>query len=257
MFTHAICRRPGMDAAGGITTAGLGAPDIELLLRQHAAYVETLRSLGLEVTVLDPLPGFPDAYFVEDPAVILPGAAVLTRPGAGSRRGETVAMEDALHRRSEAFGGRIERIRAPGTLDGGDVLQVGKRLFIGISARTNQAGAAQLGKIAAELGFTWTPVPVGQGLHLKSGVSLVGEDTLLIAPSLAGRPEFEGYHKLLIPEEEAYAANSLWINGTLLFPAGFPRTRELLETLGGPVRELDVSEIRKMDGGLTCLSLRY
>ncbi len=257
MFTHAICRRPGLDAAGGITTAGLGMPDVGLLLRQHAAYVETLRSLGLEVAVLDPLPGFPDAYFVEDPAVVLPGAAVLTRPGAGGRRGETVAMEDVLRQRSDAFGGRVERIRAPGTLDGGDVLQVGKRFFIGISGRTNESGAAQLGKIAGELGCTWTPVPVGQGLHLKSGVSLVGEDTLLIAPSLAGRPEFEDYRRLIVPEEEAYATNSLWINGTLLVPAGFPRTRELLETLGSPIRELDVSEIRKMDGGLTCLSLRY
>ncbi|MFN8011049.1 MAG: arginine deiminase family protein [Holophagaceae bacterium] len=251
-FTRALCRRPGPDFADGLTTADLGRPDHGTMLAQHEAYVAALRSLGLEVAVLDPLPGHPDAYFVEDAALVFPELAVVTRPGAGARRAEAEALAPALARHRELF-----RLEAPATLDGGDVLAVGKQVYAGLSERTNAEGVAQLGRILAPHGYTVTGVPVAAGLHFKSSVNWVGGDALLLTPDFAGRPELAGFRHLVVEASEAYAANTLWINGTLLTPAGFPRTRALLEGLGLPVLELDTSEARKMDGGLTCLSLRF
>ena len=251
MFTHAICRKPGPDAGQGITTAGLGAPDARLLLHQHAAYVETLHGLGLEVEVLEPLPGHPDAYFVEDPALVFPELAVVTRPGTQARRGEAAALEPVLAGRRP-----LARIEAPGTLEGGDVLVAGRTVLVGLSERTSAEGAAQLARILAPHGYAVVTVPVAAGLHFKSSVGHLGGDTLLVAPAFAGRPELAGFRQLRVDPAEAYAANTLWINGSLLMPAGHPRTRALLEPLGLPIATLDVSEIRKMDRGLTCLSLR-
>ncbi len=169
MFTRAIARRPGRDFGAGITTSNLGAPDYDLVLRQHAAYVRALEDLGLEVTVLDSLEGFPDAYFVEDAAVVLPEIAVVTRPGAAARRGEADAMAAVLSRCRD-----LVRIEPPGTLDGGDVLLAGRRAFIGISGRTNDEGAKQLGAVLESAGLDWTTVPVARGLHLKSNVNYLG-----------------------------------------------------------------------------------
>lgn len=250
-FTRAIVRRPGADAGRGLTTAGLGPPDFSLLLEQHAAYIRTLRSLGLEVIVLDPAPGFPDAYFVEDAAVVLPEMAVVTNPGAPSRRGEAALIEPVLARYR-----RTVRVEPPGTLDGGDVLAVGNRFFIGLSARTNAEGAEQLGRILAGHGLSWTPVVVAGGLHLKSGICALGDDTLVLAESLADDRAFGGHRRIVLSPGEEYAANSLWVNGSVLTPAGFPSVRAKLARLGLPVIELEMSEVRKMDGGLTCLSLR-
>ena len=251
MFTHAIVRLPGEDFAQGITTSDLGAPDYALMLQQHQAYVAALRSLGLKVELLDPLPGHPDAYFVEDPAIVTPEAAVVTRPGALARRGEADAIAPVL-----ANYRPVERIQAPGTLDGGDVLIVGKQLFVGLSERTNSDGAAQLGAILAKFGYRYTPVAVDAGLHLKSSVNAAGDNTLLLSAGFAGRAEFAGYDCLILDAADAYACNTLWINDALLMPAGFPSARRKLADLGLPVIELEVSEVRKMDGGLTCMSLR-
>ena len=252
MFEQAIVRQPGQDFAQGITTSQLGKPAYEKMLAQHAAYTACLRSVGLEITTLDPLTGFPDAYFVEDVAVVTPDVAVITRPGAGARRGEAgpMAAELAKHR-------PLEWIRAPGTLEGGDVLMVGSHFFIGLSERTNRTGAGQLGEILNRYGCTWQTVPIEAGLHLKSSVNWVGERSLLLTPDFAGRSEFEGYQQLLAEPGEAYAGNTLWINGQLLTPAGFPKTRAQLDRLGLPVIELETSEAQKMDGGLTCMSLRF
>jgi len=252
MFTHAICRKPGTDAARGLTGAGLGAPDHGLLLRQHAACVEALRRLELEVDLLEPLPGFPDAYFVEDAALLFPELAVITRPGAPARRGEERAMAPVVARCRE-----LARIEAPGTLEGGDVLVAGRRVLVGLSERSNAEGVAQLSGILAPYGYTVLPVPVGAGLHFKSSVNGLGGDTLLVTAAFADRPELAGFRRLVVDPAESYAANTLWINGSLVMAAGFPRTQALLEPLGLPIVTLDVSEIRKMDGGLTCLSLRY
>jgi len=251
-FHWAIVRVPGLDAAAGLTTAGLGKPDITLLLAQHAAYVETLCRLGLEVEVLPATPGFPDSYFVEDAAVVLPEVAVITRPGAASRRGETAAIEPALAKHRPLF-----RIEAPGTLDGGDVLFAGGRFFIGLSERTNEDGARQLGRIVEARGYSWTTVPVGGGLHLKSSVNTLGDLNLVFSAGFSAGNLFREYDRIVLDPGDDYAANTLWLNGTLLMPKGFPRAREKYAKLRLPVVEVDTSEMRKMDGGLTCLSLRF
>lgn len=252
VFTHAVCRRPGPDLAGGITTADLGAPDFPLACAQFDRYLAVLEDLGLDVTVLDALPGFPDAHFVEDTAVVTEEIAVITRPGAAARRGERQSIAEAMTRHRP-----LARIEPPGTLDGGDVLMMGSHFLIGISDRTNAEGARQLGTALEAAGRTWQTVPVAAGLHFKSSVNLVGPDTILVTAAFADREELEGYRKVVVPAGEEYAANTLLINGTLITPAGYPGTRALLDILGRPVAELDTSEFRKMDGGLTCLSLRF
>lgn len=250
-FDHAIVRRPGSDLGAGITTAALGAPSYAAACRQHEAYVSELERAGLEVEVLEPLSGHPDAYFVEDVAVVLDTVAVLTRPGSASRRGEVAAMEGVLGRYRE-----LVRIEAPGTLDGGDVLVVGGRGFIGLSERTNLTGAQQLAAVLAGNGITSALVEVGSGLHFKSNVNAVSDELLLVAEGTETE-ELAGFEVITVPAEEAYAANCLWVNDTVLVPAGFPRARALLDAAGLATVEVDVSEMRKMDGGLTCMSLRF
>jgi len=204
------------------------------------------------VTVLPEAPGYPDAYFVEDTAVVTPRVAVITNPGAPSRRGEVDTIEPVLAKHRPAF-----RIKPPATVDGGDVLMVENRFFIGISERTNLAGARALGRLLQDHGHTWTPVPVSSGLHLKSSVNYLGQGRLLLTRAMADRVEFADFPKIILDPGEEYAANTLWINGGLLIPKRFPRMRAKLGKLGLPLIALDVSEIRKMDGGLTCLSLRF
>jgi len=248
-FTRAILRRPGSDFAAGLTTADLGAPDYDRMLVQHAAYADALRSLGLAVEVLDPLPGFPDAYFLEDVAVVVPELAVVTRPGAPSRRGEEDAIGVVLSRYRE-----VVLLQYPATLDGGDVLVVGRTVLVGVSARTNAEGAAQLGRLLEPHGYRVRAVPVSGGLHLKSSVNWLDGETVLVSERFATAPELSSYHRVVVDEEPA--CNTLSVNGTLLVPAGFPGARRKLERTGLPVVEIDVSEARKMDGGLTCMSLR-
>jgi dimethylargininase len=252
MFTHAITRIPGENFADGLTSADLGRPSYLLILEQHRAYRQTLLSLGLDVIVLPAEPVYPDAYFVEDPAIITPSIAVITRPGAPSRRGEEITLEPFLE-----YYRPLAHIRPPGTVDGGDVLMVGNHFFIGISERTNKEGANQLAAFLANTGYTSETIPIAVGLHLKSGVNYLGKNTLLITKSLADNSVFTKYEKILLDPDEEYAANTLWINDTLLMPAGFPKARAKLSHLGMNIIELDVSEVRKMDGGLTCMSLRF
>lgn len=251
-FSHAVIRKPGRNFSLGLTTRSLGIPDYELMLNQHDAYVQTLASLGLDITVLDPLPDYPDAYFVEDTAVVTPRVAVITRPGAESRQGEEDSIEPVLSRFR-----RTIRIQPPGTVDGGDVLMVGEHFFVGISKRTNQNGASQLGAILDRFGYSWTAIPVRTGLHLKSSLSLVSPDTLLITAALAEHEAFRDFHKIMLDQDEELAANTLWINQALVVPAGFPHTHSKLEKLGLRLIDLDMSEARKMDGGLSCMSLRF
>ena len=252
LFRHAIIRQPGDNFAQGITTSNLGVPSYQQMLEQHTAYIESLKQIGLSIIELEVLPDFPDAYFVEDVAVVTPDVAVITNPGAAARNGEQLAIEPVL-----AQYRAIERIRPPGTLDGGDVLMVGKHFFVGISERTNPLGAAQLGAILERFGNTWVAVPVGAGLHLKSSVNWVGENNLLISVAFSGQPEFEGFRQIVVDPAEEYACNTLWINDVLLTPKGFSKTRKQLEILRLPIIELDASEAQKMDGELTCMSLRF
>lgn len=251
MFTHAITRLPGPDYAQGLTTSPLAAPDVPLTLAQHRAYVECLRSLGLVVEELPPAPGFPDACFVEDTAVVVPEVAVITRPGAPSRLGEAALMTSVLGRYRS-----VVQIESPGTLDGGDILQVERHVFIGVSDRTNEDGARQLREILTPFGYTCHLIRVSAGLHLKSSLNYVGHNTMLVTKDFAGHSALHNFTVFLSPSGEEYAANTLLVNDTLIMPAGYPKTQAMLKGLRTPLHTLDTSEFRKMDGGLTCLSLR-
>jgi dimethylargininase len=251
-FTRAIVRRPGPNCAAGLTTSDLGPPDYDLLLVQHRHYVAALGQLGLSVEELPAEPDYPDAYFVEDPAVVTPEVAIITLPGAPARQGEQEGIAPILAQYRP-----LAHIEPPGHLEGGDVLMVGRQVFVGLSERTNQAGAQQLARILAEHGYETTAVPVGPGLHLKSSVNVVGPDALLLTADFAAKAPFAGYQHIVVPEQETYASNTLLVNDALIMPAGFPFTRARLEALGRPIFELDVSEVQKMDGGLTCMSLRF
>ena len=252
-FTRAIARLPGLDFDRGITSSHLGKPEYGLMIRQHAEYIGALKQSGIEVILLDPLADHPDAYFVEDTAVVVPEFAVIANPGAEARKGE----EEPIARILSGFRRTVVHVQPPGTLDGGDVLQAGKQFFIGLSGRTNPHGAEQLAGVLGNHGYSAVTVAVESGLHLKSGVSSIGEDTLLTTESLAGHGAFRKFRRIVLDPEDGYAANSLWINGTLIMPKGFPRARRKLEAAGFEPVELDVSEARKMDGGLSCMSIRF
>jgi dimethylargininase len=251
-FKSAITRRPGKNFAQGLTTANTGPPSYALILQQHRSYVETLKSIGLKIIELDAQPDYPDAHFVEDTAVVTPKVAIITNPGAASRQGEETTIAEMLTPYRA-----IEHIQAPGTLDGGDVLMIGNHFFIGISERTNLQGAKQLGKILEKYGNTWTTLQVSASLHFKSSVNYAGHNTLLVTEGFAGHEALSEYNKIIVSQTEAYAANVLWINGHLLIPRGSPDTKTKLKPLDLNIIELDVSEMRKMDGGLTCLSIRF
>jgi dimethylargininase len=252
-FTQAIVRRPCPEMTDGITTARLGIPDYQLAMLQHNAYVEALRSLGLKVTVLEEDNRYPDSTFVEDVALCTPAMAVVTSPGALSRRGEEQEMEQVLRR----FYDQIESIVSPGTLDAGDVMMAGIHYFIGISQRTSEIGADQLIGILEKYGLTGEKVEVGSMLHLKTGAAYLENDTVLVAGPMANHRSLSRFRKIIVPKGEEYAANAVWINGTVLVPDGFPRTRDLVEAAGYPVLQVPVSEYQKLDGGLSCLSLRF
>jgi dimethylargininase len=252
MFTHAITRKPGKNFACGITTSNLGIPSYDLIIKQHDAYISTLISLGLEVTILEALPEYPDGYFVEDTAVVTPDIAVITNPGAAARKGEQITIEPVLAKYRN-----IEHIEQPGTVDGGDVLMIGTHFFIGISSRTNEHGAKQLGHILEKYGNTWATIPITTGLHLKSSVNYVGKNNLLITEEFSDNEKLSAFNKIIIDRTEEYTCNTLLINNCLIIPKVFPDTKKKLNELSFEIIELDISEVRKMDGGLTCMSLRF
>jgi dimethylargininase len=256
MFTKAIVRPPSPNFAEGLTESGLGAPDYQLALRQHAAYCAALEECGLKLLRLPADARFPDSTFVEDTAVITPRCAVVTRPGAASRAGETEAIREAL----EQFFPSLQRIETPGTVDGGDICEAGNHFFIGLSERTNSDGAEQLARILKRHGYTAVTIDIRATpglLHLKTGLSYLGENRLAVISGLTGHPAFEGFELHIAPKAEEYAANCVNINGTLLIPAGFPAFAAALNELGYKTIALEMSEFQKMDGGLSCLSLRF
>lgn len=255
-FTRALVRPPGATFADGLTTSALGTPNLELALLQHARYCEALAECGLGVQTIPADARFPDGTFVEDTAVITPRGAILTRPGAESRREEVHGIAAALADDVPD----LARIVPPGTLDGGDVCQVEDRFFIGLSRRTNADGARQLADWLTAGGYSSTlvEVPPGAGLlHLKTGLTWLGNGRLLICEACAALPEFHRYEQVRVQSGEEYAANCLPLGGRVLIPAGFPAAERRLQELGYATLSLDMSEFRKMDGGLTCLSLRF
>ena len=253
VFTKAIVRKPSRSMVNGLSTAGLGRPDHGKALAQHDAYVQALRECGLAVTELAAAEAYPDSVFIEDTACLSEKAAIIARPGAASRLGEEASVIAAL----QAFYERLEHISDPGTLEGGDVMRAGSRFYVGLSARTNPEGARQFAALLERLGCEAIPVPLRDVLHLKTGISYLENNRLLASGEFLGHPLLSSFDRIPVPEAESYAANSLWINGRVLVPDGFPRTREAIERAGYATVALDVSEFRKLDGGLSCLSLRF
>jgi dimethylargininase len=251
-FSMAIVRMPSLTLAHGLTKSDLGRPDYTLFLTQHLSYTAVLRSLGLKILKLPSLPEFPDAHFIEDVAVITPEIAVITRPGAPERLGEIEHIRDILSDLRP-----LAAIEEPGTLDGGDVMRIEQTVYIGLSTRTNEEGAKQLAGILAPYGYETHLVPLVEGLHLKSSVNYIGRNTLLMTEAWASHPLFESFDKIIVPAEEAYAANSLLVKNRLLTPMNFPETQALLREAGFEILEIDATEMQKMDGGMSCMSLRF
>jgi dimethylargininase len=253
MFTRAIVRTPCKALVRGLSTANLGAPHYQNALDQHADYIDALKECGLQIKILPADENLPDSTFVEDTALLTPHCAILTRPGAPSRANEIHSMLVALHE----FYEMVEKIEAPGTIEAGDIMMVGDHYYIGLSERTNRAGADQMIAILERYGMQGSMLELTDVLHLKTGLGYLENNNLLASGEFLHKPEFQQFKLLQVDQDEAYAANSVWVNDTVLTPIGFPKTRAMIESAGYKVRPVDVSEFQKLDGGLSCLSLRF
>lgn len=250
-FDSAIVRTPAPSVVDGLRAGDHAGPSWERVLAEHQAYVAALEAAGLVVETLPPLGDFPDSVFVEDPAFVLPEGAILLRPGAPSRIGEAAELAPVLHQ-------RFERVLTldEGYADGGDILILPDEILIGLSSRTDRAGAERFVSLVAEFGRRARIVAPPPGtLHLKTASALIDEDTVIATPALA--PLFPGCDVLVTPEGEEGAANLLRLNETLLVSAAYPRTLDLLARRGFAPVALDTSEITKIDAGLSCMSLRW
>jgi dimethylargininase len=256
LFTRAIVRIPGNNFADGLTTVSLGTPNFDMVLAQHTQYCDALRQCGLELTTLKPDLRYPDSTFVEDAAILTPHAAILTRPGASSREGEVAAIRPAI----DSFYSRLLTIDAPGTVDGGDICEAEDHFFIGVSLRTNEEGARQLAALLGAHGYTASTIdirPMTTILHLKSGISYIGDNTLVVMEEMAVNPQFDRFNRIRVSAAESYGANCVRVNDRVLVADGFPHLRDELIARGFNPLVLNMSEFQKMDGGLSCLSLRF
>lgn len=254
-FTHAITRRPSASITGGLRAVDTGTPDLARMQAHHDAYIAALKATGATVIDLPPLDAFPDSVFVEDTALCLAEGAVILRPGAPSRLGEAAEMAPhlrALYRRVVEISGTDSFI------EGGDILVTETEILVGRSARTNAAGIAALTRLVTPWGHSVREVLTPPGvLHFKTDCSLLDADTILSTKRLSASGCFAGYHVLDVPDGEEAAANTIRFNDVVLMPAGFPKTRETLGKAGFQVREIGNSECAKLDGGMSCLSLRF
>lgn len=257
MFTKAITRKPCKALINGISTGQFcdGTPDYVEAVNQHDKYVAILMDLGLEVTDLEADERYPDSCFVEDPAVVMEGCAVITNPARESRNGEKYEIISAIKKYYND--NQIFHIKAPGTMEGGDVMKVGNHFYVGLSDRTNEEGARQFNEIVTKFGYTSSTVPVTEGLHLKDFVIYLENNNMLVTKVMNEQPAFKEFNRFVVDADELYAINSLNINGTVLVPEGYPKTQKIIEDLGYPVKLVDTGEFRKIDGSLTCLSLRF
>ncbi|HEV8611362.1 MAG TPA: arginine deiminase family protein [Thermoanaerobaculia bacterium] len=251
--THAITRAVGAALPDCALTFVDRAPiDLAKAHAQHAAYRESLRRAGAIVEVLPADDGLADSVFVEDTAVVLDEAAVVTRPGAPLRQREAPAITAAL----SAYRKLLPIVR-PATLEGGDVLRLDRDFFVGISSRTNEEGLSQFASIVGAFGYRATPIEVKGCLHLKTAVTALDAETLLVNPSWIDAAALPRVRKLVVPPDEPFGANALVVNGVVHLSARWKRTRELVEESGFSVTSLDVSEFEKAEAGLTCLSLIF
>lgn len=252
-FTRAILRRPGASVVKGLRAGAGPDPDFAAVAAEHAAYAAALADAGLDCAVLDPLEAFPDAIFVEDPALVFPEGAIVLRPGAPSREGEGEFLRPAL---DALFPTVIDLPR--GHADGGDVLVMPDKALIGLSARTTREGAEALIEALATLGYRGeiaaTPPEV---LHLKTASSLLDEETVLATRALAATGIFAGYRVIEVPEGEEGGANVLRVNDRVIAGAHYPRILDALDAHGLKVVPLENSAIAAIDAGFTCMSLRW
>lgn len=255
----AIVRRPAASLATACELTFLDRTTIEVdaLQRQHAAYQDALTEAGADVVVLDAIEALPDSVFVEDAAVVLDEIAILTRPGTASRQPEPDAIADAmrLHRRD------VARIVAPGTLEGGDVLRIGRTLYVGLTTRTNRTGIEQLAALVAPHGYAVVAVDTPGSLHLKTACTALDDETLLANPAWVDLAPFAGLRILAVDPEEPFAANVLPVGDTRIVNAACPRTRARIEAhcaaAGLRTIAVDIGEFGKAEAGLTCMSLVF
>lgn len=253
-FSHAICRAPSASIVNGLRAVDTGAPDLARMEAHHAAYRSALHEAGMQVIELAPLAAFPDSVFVEDTALCLREGAVMMRPGAPSRAGEVAEMAPALG----ALYDELAEIRGPGTIEGGDILVTEREILVGRSARTDAAGIEELAGIVARWGYALREIAVPAGvLHFKTDCSLLDAATILATPRLAASGCFAGYRVIHTAEGEEAAANAIRVNDLVLMAAGFPRTAEALVKAGYSLRQIPNTECAKLDGGMSCLSLRF
>ena len=254
-YEKAITRPPCARFAEGLTHGLLGKPDLALAKSQHESYVKALRRCGAEVIVLPPDDDYPDSCFTEDEAIVTDRMAVIPSFSRPSRQGEERRMRPII----EAFySGRIEKIDPPGTLEGGDICRAENHFFIGISSRTNEAGAHQFEAIAKRYGFTCSFCDIRkiQILHLTTGMCYIGSNTVVCCPAFAELPAYKNYRVIVTDEEEAYAANCVRIHDKVIVPEGYPKLEKKLRKAGFDLITTPMSEIEKQDGGLSCLSIR-
>ena len=254
-FNSAIVRKPSPSVVNGLRAEDRGDPDYEGVKSEHEAYVGALETAGMVVTVLPALDAFPDSIFVEDPALVFSEGAILLRAGSDSRRGETKEIAPALH---DLFDRVLELPPQSGYADGGDILVTPGAVMIGLSARTDLAGAnglmAQLKKLGHKGEIVHTPKGV---LHFKTACSLLDEETILVTRHMSKSGLFEGFRNMILPEGEEPAANALRINETVLISARYKRTIDMLDQAGFSVVPVKTAEIEKIDAGLSCMSLRW
>lgn len=254
-FTTAITRVPAESCVHGITTADLGAPDVAEFRNQHARYIAALEHAGLSVTVLAPDESYPDSVFVEDPAFCLPEIAVLLRSGAPERQGEAEAVEPALQ---SFYGQQLCSLSAGALVDGGDILVTDREILIGRSNRTNAYGINEITEIVKPWGYRVRAVDIPFGvLHLKTDCATLGGNAVLATGRLASSGIFDDYDVIVVPDGEEAAANAVRVNDAVLLAEGFGRTANALTDAGFAVECLNITEARKLDGGLSCMSLRF
>jgi dimethylargininase len=252
-FTNALLRRPGKSVTDGLRDGDHAGPDAQGVMREHKAYEAALRELGVEVEVLPPLEAYPDSIFVEDPALVFGEAAILLNPGAPSRAGEVGEIAAELDARFEQV------LSLPkGNVEGGDVLITPDEVLIGLSNRTNREGADALIELLGRIGRKGRIVTTPPGvLHFKSGCGLIDEETVAVTAALDDAEMFGNLRRIILPKEEEAGANLLRVRSHVLLGDAFPRTREIVENHGISTIALPITEIAKIDAGLSCMSLRW
>lgn len=253
-FTHAICRKPARSLIDGLRAVDTGEPSYDQFTKDHQDYIMALENTGAQVSVLEALEEFPDSIFVEDAALCLPKLAIIMRPGAPSRLGEAIAIKATL----EKLYSNVMQIEGPGFIEGGDILVTESEILVGLSARTDVAGVEELTSIVSPFGYKVRVVDTPEGiLHFKTDCSLLDENTILSTKRLAESGCFKDYSVIHVVEGEEACANAIRFNDFIIMPSGFPKTYEILVSSGYDIKTIGNIEAAKLDGGMSCLSLRF